>query len=111
MPTDNKKAADKSAVTSNAETTVQAIDPRIAELEAEVRDLRQQLESSRADVKMLRDKKQKEVQVQAPVPMTAVLADGRTVKVLRTVIAKFALDEVKKGFIEEDLELLVTERG
>jgi hypothetical protein len=41
--------------------------------------------------------------------MTACV-NGKLVKIERTVEAKFATDEVKKGFLDEDLQLLVPKR-
>lgn len=93
MPTDNKETAP--AVAQNA--IPDARDKRITELEGQVAKLTEQLAASSKKAKL-------------PTGV-AILEDGKQLKIIRTVQAKFALDEVKKGFLEEDLDLIVTERG
>lgn len=103
--------ADKTPPTT--ETVIDPRDARIAELEQQLTDTKNDLAGFE---KMLasEQKKLKKLEASAKVDLpenVVILPGGKQLKIVKTVIAKFALDEVKKGFIEEDLELIVPERG
>ena len=86
MPTENDKP-------SSAGLAPDPRDAEIAGLKQQVTDLEKKLKAK----------------VAGPAGSYCVL-DGKTYQVERTVTAKFATDEARKGFIDMDAELVVLKR-
>ena len=122
MPKDDKTKTDAApaADTQNELLTNQLKDQelQIVALSEELAESREKFDALTKDLKKtqkaLADATkalgEKGKQAMSAADMTAMI-NGKTVKIVRTVMAKFALDEVKKGFLDEDLELLVPERS
>ncbi len=92
MPNENDKPVTAPAVPDPR-------DAQVAALEATVKDLQEKLA-----------KKPKEKAAAAPEGDYVVLK-GKTYEIERTVEAKFATDEWRKGYLADDAELIVIKRG
>ena len=98
MPTENDKPK---ATPVAAPAAPDTRDARIKSLEDEVTKLQNKLDAA--------NKKLKEKAPAAPTGNYCVL-NGKTYEVERTVEAKFATDEARKGYIDLDAELVVLKR-
>lgn len=95
------KETKKTATTENVGVApdVSALQKRIESLTAENAQLTKKVE----DLEAARKEANSDV-----LPRNVIIfPDGKIVPIERTVLAKFALDEVKKGKIRQDIELIV----
>lgn len=87
---------------------------RIKDLEADNLALKQRLEAAEKDVSFqankIADLEKKLKSSKAAPTGNVVFLDGKTWPIKGTVKAKFALDEVKKGHVPDDVTLVVIDR-
>lgn len=112
MPEETKKETPVTSVAAqveeDAKKVIKAQDEHLKLAAARIKELEKELQAANKKVTEL-EKKAKDTK--APAAQDGVVhLDGKSWKIHRTVRAKNALEEVKRGYIPEDASLIVTDR-